>query len=179
MSEPERTLETERIYRGECIGVRKDRVSLSDGTITYREIVEHPNAVCIVAVDDQRNVLMVRQYRKSAEVALLEVPAGTIEEGESPEACAERELREETGFGAGRLQPLGEFWTTPGFTTELMYAFLATGLRADTLPADFDERIELERVPLLQAMEMARTGKVNDAKSIAALLMAEPLLDGA
>ncbi len=173
MLDPERTLESRQVFQGRLIQVRVEQVGLPDGTTARREIVEHPGAVCIVAVDDQRNVLMVRQYRKAVGETLLEVPAGTLEPGERPLECAERELREETGFAARTFDLLGEFWTTPGFTTERMYAFLATALRPDALPADTDERIEVERVPLARAAEMARKGEIHDAKSIAALLMAE------
>jgi 8-oxo-dGTP pyrophosphatase MutT (NUDIX family) len=177
VSEPERTLETERVYQGSRFAVRRDRVGLADGTVTHREIVEIADAVCIVPVDDDGNILLVRQYRKAVEAALLEVPAGAMEPGETPIACAKRELREETGFDAGSFQALGEFWLAPGYTNELMYAFLATKLRADALPADFDERIEVERMSVHEAVEMARSGRMHDAKSIAALLMAERLLD--
>ena len=173
MLEPERTLESRQVFQGKLIHVRVDRVGLPDGSTSYREIVEHPGAVCIVAVDDQSNVLLVRQYRKAAEASLLEVPAGTLEPDEPPLDCARRELREETGVAADEFHLLGEFWTTPGFTTERMYAFLASGLRPDALPADADEHIEVERLPFTQAAEMARSGQIHDAKSIAALLMAE------
>ena len=158
MARPERALESERVYQGGIFHVRRERVALADGVIAYREIVEHPGAVCIVALDGEGNVVLVRQYRKAVEEELLEVPAGRLEEDESPLECAQRELQEETGLAAGRLEELGAFWTTPGFTTERMYAFLATDLRPQSRPADVDERIEVERLPSAQAMEMARTG---------------------
>ena len=173
MVDPERTLESRQVFQGKLIQVRVEQVGLPDGTTAQREIVDHPGAVCIVAVDDEWNVLMVRQYRKAVGASLLEVPAGTLESGEEPLECAERELREETGFAARTFKLLGEFWTAPGFTTERMHAFLATALRPDALPGDADERIEVERVPMSRAAEMARKGEIHDAKSIAALLMAE------
>ncbi|MEE8518126.1 MAG: NUDIX hydrolase [Dehalococcoidia bacterium] len=174
MAEPEITISTERVFQGRRINVRVDRVRLSDGTESSREIIEHPNAVVIVAVDDQRNVLFVRQYRKAPETELFELPAGVIDPGEDPPTAALRELREETGCSADRLEQIGYFYSAPGTMTEKLYAFLATGLKADPLPPDEDERIEVERVPLDRALEMARAGEINDAKSLASLLLAEP-----
>jgi len=103
----------------------------------------------------------------------LELPAGGVEHGEEPLACARRELREETGFAASKLTPIGDFWTIPGFGTERMYVFLSTELRLDRLSADEDEDIQLERIPIAQALEMARGGQLHDAKTIAALALAE------
>lgn len=176
MAEGYRTLSSERVYQGLRVSVRRDRVELAEGRVMERETVEHPDAVVVVALDDARNVLLVRQYRAAPRQMLLELPAGTIERGEDPMTCAQRELREETGFAAGHFQPLGEFWTTPGFCTERMYAFLATKLRPDALPADDDEQIEVERMAVGEALEKARTGQLHDAKTIAALAMAAAYL---
>lgn len=174
MVEPEETISTERVFQGKRINVRVDKVRLSDGTESTRDIVEHPDAVVIVAVDVQRNVLFVRQYRKAPETELLELPAGVIDPGEEPLAAALRELREETGCSAERLDLMGSFYSAPGTMTEKLYAYLATGLTADPLPLDEDERIEVERVPLHQALAMARAGEIHDGKTLASLLLAEP-----
>ncbi|MBF8267320.1 MAG: hydrolase [Dehalococcoidia bacterium] len=168
----EPTVESRRIYRGRVIGVRVDTVRLPKGGTSLREIVEHGHAVVIVPVDPMGRVLLVRQYRKAAGKTLLEAPAGGLDEGEAPEEGALRELQEETGFIAGKLQPMGGFWTTPGFCTEYMHAYLASELRRSALAPDEDESIEVVPVPLTQVPDLIRSGGIEDAKSIAALLMA-------
>ena len=173
MAEPEVTLSSERVFTGGRFGVRVERVRLADGTQTTREILDCPDAVVIVAVDDEQNVLLVRQYRKAIERELLELPAGVIESGDEPLETAQRELREETGFAADRLTELGSFFVSPGGVTECIYSFLGTGLVHRPLAPDGDERIELVRVPFRDAAEMARSGAFQDAKTIASLLMAE------
>ena len=173
MAEPEQTVSSERVFAGKRIGLRVDRVRLADGTETVREVAESPDAVVIVAVDGDRNLLLVRQYRFAVGRELLELPAGVIEGDDSPMASAQRELREETGFAAGELTELGHFYAAPGGLTECMYAFLGTGLTHDPLDADDDERIELVRNCFRETVEMARTGGFHDAKTIASLLLAE------
>ena len=173
MAEPETTVSSERVFEGKRLSVRVDRVRLADGTETVREVAEHPNAVVIVAVDDDQNLLLVRQYRFAVGQELLELPAGLIEDGDAPVATAQRELREETGFSAGELTELGHFYAAPGGMTECLYAFLGTGLTHDPLDADDDERIELVRMGFREALDMARTGGFHDAKTIASLLLAE------
>jgi ADP-ribose pyrophosphatase len=168
----EPTIESRRIYSGKIIGVRVDTIRLQGGGISHREIVEHSPSVVVVPVDQEQRVLLVKQYRKAPEKALLEAPAGGLEEGERPEDGVLRELQEEIGFTAGRLQRMAGFWLTPGFCTEYMHAFLATDLLASSLPPDEDESIEVVSVPLAQVPEMIRSGEIEDAKSIAALLMA-------
>ena len=174
MANTEETVSTERVFQGRRVSVRVDRVRLADGTFTTRDIVDHPNSVVVVAVDDRGNVLLVRQYRKATESELLELPAGVIDPGEEPLAAAQRELREETGHAASEMRELGYFFAAPGSMTECLYSFLATGLREDALPADEDERIELERVPFSEAVRLARSGEIHDAKTLASLLLAEP-----
>ncbi|MCI0816516.1 MAG: NUDIX hydrolase [Chloroflexi bacterium] len=173
MAEPETTVSSERVFEGKRLSVRVDRVRLADGTETVREVAEHPNAVVIVAVDDDQNLLLVRQYRFAVGQELLELPAGLIEDGDAPVATAQRELREETGFSAGELTELGHFYAAPGGMTECLYAFLGTRLTPDPLDADDDERIELVRMGFREAVEMARAGGFHDAKTIASLLLAE------
>lgn len=173
---PEVTVGVEREFVGKRIKVRLDRVRLADGTETLRDVVLHPNAVVIVALDDEGNVLLVRQYRKALERELLELPAGVIEGDDEPLPSAQRELREETGYSAGSLKPLGYFFAAPGSMTECLYSFLARDLTYDPLPADHDERIDLLRVPFAEAIAMARRGDLNDAKTLASLLLAEGLL---
>jgi ADP-ribose pyrophosphatase len=176
VADPEVTIHSERVFQGRRFGVRVERVRLPDGTESTREIVDSPNAVVIVAVDGDGNVLFVRQYRKAPEVELLELPAGVIDPGETPQEAAQRELREETGYAGGTLLELGSFYAAPGGLTELLYAYLATGLVEDPLPPDEDERIELERMTFAVALVEAYAGRFHDAKTLASLLLAQPHL---
>ena len=174
LTEP--TIETKRIYEGRIINLRVDTVRMPSGNTATREIVEHSHAVCIVPVDEDGNVVLVRQYRKPAEEALLEVHAGGVEEGEVSEEAVLRELQEEIGYTAGSLQHLSSFWVAPGWATEFMHAYLATDLTPSRLEADEDENIEVVRLPFDDALAMLRTGEIKDGKTIAAMLLAQPLL---
>lgn len=172
MPNPEHTVATERIFRGRIVGLRVDTIQLPGGRVSLREIVEHSGSVAIVPLDDHGNVLMVRQYRKPVEQELLEIPAGMLEPGEEPVTAARRELEEETGYTAHRIEPLIQFFTSPGFCDEEMHVFLATGLVAGQPNPDEDEQIDLVPVPLAHVPEMIRHGEIRDGKSIAALLLA-------
>ena len=173
----ELTIGTKRIYEGNIINVRVDTVRMPSGRDATREIVEHSHAVCIVPIDNEGNVVLVRQYRKPAEDALLEVPAGGVEDGEISEEAVLRELQEEIGYTADHLEHLSSFWVAPGWATEYMHAYLATGLRESRLDGDEDENIEVVRLKFDEAVSMLKTGEINDGKTIAALLLAQPLLD--
>ena len=173
----ELTIGTKRIYEGNIINVRVDTVRMPSGRDAAREIVEHSHAVCIVPIDNEGNVVLVRQYRKPAEDALLEVPAGGVEDGEISEEAVLRELQEEIGYTADHLEHLSSFWVAPGWATEYMHAYLATGLRESRLDGDEDENIEVVRLRFDEAVSMLKTGEINDGKTIAALLLAQPLLD--
>ena len=168
----ETTVESKVEFEGRILRVRVDKVSLPDGRITTREIAEHGASVCIVPVDPQGNVLLVRQYRKPVEDQLLEVPAGGIEPGETPLEAAVRELQEEVGFTAEEIQLLSSFWISPGWCTEFMSAYLATKLEPARLPADYDENIDVVPVPLSEVDGLIRSGEIIDLKSIASLLLA-------
>ena len=173
----ELTIGTKRIYEGNIINVRVDTVRMPSGRDATREIVEHSHAVCIVPIDNDGNVVLVRQYRKPAEDALLEVPAGGVEDGEISEEAVLRELQEEIGYTADHLEHLSSFWVAPGWATEYMHAYLATGLRESRLDGDEDENIEVVRLRFDEAVSMLKTGEINDGKTIAALRLAQPLLD--
>ena len=177
--QPERPLSTESVYDGKIIRVRVDEVSLPDGTQTSREVVEHSASVVAVPVDSEGNVLLVRQYRYPVRRFLLEAPAGKVEESETPDSCVRRELQEETGYASRDLKPLGSFWMSPGFSTELMHAYLAKDLVPSKLDADKDENILVERFPLSGVQRLIRQGEIQDAKTIAALLLITCLLDSA
>jgi len=166
---------THPIYQGRVFSVRQDLVRLPNGHTTKLDIVEHPGAVVLVPVEDD-HLWFVRQYRHAAGEALLELPAGTTEKGEDLIACAHRELREEIGMSAREVSKIGEFFIAPGYSTEFLHIYLASGLRPDPLPGDDDEFIQVERIPVAQAYHLAESGQVRDAKTLAALVLARPLL---
>ena len=174
----EPTISTRPIFQGRILNVRVDTIRLPNGRETTREIVDHDPSICVVPVDQANNVLLVRQYRKPTESFLLEVPAGGIEEGETPEEATRRELQEEIGHTAGSLTELTAFWLAPGWCSEYMYAFLATDLTPAALDADEDEFIEVVRVPLLDIPGKIAGGEIQDAKSVASLLLAMRVLEG-
>ena len=167
----EPTIQSRRIFEGKILSLRVDTVGLSQGRTSTREIVEHGPAVAIVPLDESMNVLLVRQYRKAVDQALLEVPAGGMEDGEEPEVCARRELEEETGYSASRWERLGSFFTTPGFSDEEMHTFLATELTPGESHPDEDEVIEPVTVPLTSVRELIEKGEIRDAKTITSLLL--------
>jgi ADP-ribose pyrophosphatase len=173
---PVEVLAQETVYKGRAFTVRRDTVRHQDGKLASLEIVEHPGAVAILPVDGNGNILFVRQYRHPTGKEMLELPAGTLNPGEDPLACASREIREETGFAARNLVKLGEFFIAPGYSDEYMYVYLATDLQHDPLQGDDDEFITLEAIPVDQAFKMALNGGLPDAKSLAALLLARPQL---
>lgn len=175
---PFETIGSEIVYAGRAFTVRRDRVRLPDGRQSRLDIVEHVGSVIIIPVDDDGNLLLVRQYRHAAGLDMLELPAGTLDPGEAPEACARREVREETGMAAGRLESLGGFHLAPGYSTEYMHVFLAGDLRPDPLEADTDEFLSVERLPLDEALRLAAGGGLPDAKSLAALFLARARLEG-
>ena len=165
----ERTLESKRIYEGRILSLRVDRVLLPNGRETTREVVEHPDCVAIVAMDSQDNVILVRQYRSPVGMVLLEIPAGGIEPGEQPLQSAIRELEEETGHTAGRMERLGGFYSSPGYSTEFLHLFLATELEPGPSRAQEDEIIEVVPIPLKQVRSLITSGELRDSKSIAGL----------
>lgn len=181
----ERLVGSRVLYKGHYITFRVDTIERVDGTRAERDVAGHPGAVAILALDDDDQVLFVRQWRSAADRAMLEIPAGTLDivdadagTVEDPALAAPRELEEETGYRASTWRLLTRFWTAPGFATELMYLYLATDLRpadGDVRGPDEDEHLELKRLPWRDAVAAALDGRVVDAKSILALLMLERL----
>jgi len=171
-----KNLESKILHQGRVFSLRRDRVRMPDGLEASLDIIDHPPAVTLVPVDDEGQILFVRQYRHAIGSEILELPAGVMEAGEPPEVSARREIREETGMSAASLQLLGEFYQVPGYSTEYMYVYLAQGLQPDPLPGDDDEYITVERMPVSQAYQMAKMGEIKDAKTLAALLLAAPYL---
>jgi ADP-ribose pyrophosphatase len=174
----ERLVSSEVLRKSRILEFRIDTIEAADGHRSTRDIAGHPGGVCVVALDAEDRVLMVRQWRHAIGGPLLEIPAGTLdrhEDGavEDHAGAAARELEEETGARAGTWQYLGGFYTAPGFTSELMHLYLATDLRAadeDRLGPDDDERLELRPVPFDEALAQAERGEIADAKSIVGLL---------
>ncbi len=165
---------SESIYNGRVFDVRLDRV-VEDGVEYQREVVVHRGSAVIVPLFDDGTVALVRQYRHPADDYLLEVPAGSLEAGEDPLTAARRELEEEIGVTAANLEKIAEFYVSPGFLTEKMHIFLATSLTPTTQNLEPDELIQIERIPLTQAAHLARTGQIQDAKTIVGLLTAETM----
>lgn len=160
------------IHDGRIVKLWLERVLLPNGAQTDLEVIEHPGASAVLPFINADEVLLIRQHRHCAGGSILEVPAGTLQPGESPEACALREIEEETGFRAGRLEPLGWIWTTPGFTTEKIFLFAAHDLAPGRISPDPDEVISPERMALSDALERAARGDITDAKTIATLFRA-------
>lgn len=174
---PFELIKSETLLQGRTFKVRRDTLLTPDGRETRLEIVDHGGSVVVIPIDNENNVLFVRQYRHAAKADLLELPAGTRDEDEPFEECAAREIREETGMEATELQKLGEFYLAPGYSTEFMAVFLATGLKENPLQADEDEFLDVEKIPLRKAYERAEQGDIPDAKSLAALMLARPHLE--
>jgi len=173
---PFELLKSETIMKGRAFAIRRDHLKTPDGRETKYDIIEHGGSVVIIPIDENGNVLLVRQYRHATGGDLLELPAGTLDDNEAPEVCAAREIREETGMAAGKLLKLGDFYLVPGYSTEFMHVFLATELSDDPLEADADEFLSVESIPLVEAIQMAERGEIPDAKSLAAFFLAGPHL---
>lgn len=166
----ETRISSENIYAGKIMKVKKDQVMLPDGRQGVREIVELSDAVAVLAVNDNNEVLMVRQFRYPTGGSLLEIPAGKVEQGEKPLDCAKRELEEETGCRAAVWKELCYFFTSPGFCTEKIYLYLASELSMHETKFDQDEFIEIETFNINAALGMVKDGSVIDAKTIIGIL---------
>lgn len=165
------TLKSEQIYQGRVFEVRLD--TIREGNVEYiREVVVHRGSAVIVPVFGDGTVALVRQYRHAAGKYLLEVPAGSLDEGEDPESGAMRELEEEIGYRADKVEKIAEFYVSPGFLTEKMFVYLATELTETSQNLEEDELIEIERLSFEQALEKIRSGEIEDAKTIVGLTFA-------
>jgi len=164
---------SQKVFDGRVVKVTVDTVS--EGDLTYqREVVHHPGSAVIVPVHDDGTVSLVRQYRHPTVRYLLEVPAGTLSDGERPEAGAARELEEELGLVAEHLEKLAEFFVSPGFLEEKMWVYLATGLSQGKAQPDEDEVLDIIRLPMEDALEMISSGEIQDAKTIIGLILSAP-----
>ncbi len=167
---------SEVVFRGRVFRVRRDWVQRADGRVVTWDVVEHHGAVTMVPVDEDGQVWFVRQYRHAVGETILEFPAGTLEPGEAPLACAQRELAEEIGRAAARWTRLGAFYLAPGYSTEHMVVFLARDLRPAQAALDADEILRPERYPIAEVDQWMRDGRIRDAKTLAAWLLARPHL---
>lgn len=168
-------LSTRRAYTGRILNLDIDTVRFPDGSEGELEIIRHPGAAAVVPLASEPSgpdpvVLMIRQYRYAAGGALWEIPAGRLDQGETPAECAQRELREEAGVTAGRVEQLTTIWTTPGFTDEAIHLFVATELKAATASREPDEFIEVVPRPLSEVLTGIRDGEIRDGKTIAGIL---------
>lgn len=158
------------LHKGRSFNFTLEKVQLDNGRIMDVEMVRHPGATAIVALTPQGQVILLRQYRHSAEASIWEIPAGTLEPGEAPEICARRELAEEAGLHAARWEPLGQLYALPGYSDEIIHLFLARELSATPQQLDPDEMITVHAVAFDECLEMVQTGQLRDAKSMAAIL---------
>ncbi len=176
----ERLVDSTIVHRGRYLEVRVETTERADGSRHRRDVVRHPGAVAVVALDDAGRLLLVRQWRQPAGRSLLEIPAGTLDRDpvtgalEDPELASRRELEEETGYRATSWEKLGTFWTAPGFASELMHLYVATDLVAaghGRLTPDVDEVLELVRLPVDDALAAAERGDIHDAKTLIGILL--------
>ena len=172
----EKRISGETVFDGKIMHVRRDIVELSDGSESFREVVDHSGGVCVLAVDDEGRVLTVRQFRYPFERVLREIPAGKLEKGEDPDKAAERELREETGAVAGKMERLGEIYPTPAYCGEIIRMYLARDLVFGENDLDEGEFLDVERVPFDELVEKVFAGEIRDAKTVTAVLKAKILL---
>ncbi len=169
----EKVVESETIFQGKLISLRVEKVELPGGVRSTREIVVHRGAVAILPILPSGDVLLVRQFRLPAKKVLWEIPAGTLTPGEEPLECARRELKEETGYSAGKWRKLTSLFLAPGYSTECIHIFLAEELSQGKAKLDEDEIISLSPIPLGKALEMVINGEIEDAKTVCALLLYE------
>jgi ADP-ribose pyrophosphatase len=173
MSFIEKTVESEYLYRGKIINLRKDKIEQPDGKQFLREIVEHNGGVGIVAFDLEGNVILVTQYRKPFEEVLIEIPAGKLEKDEVPIECAAREMEEETGFKPIKLDLMTVVYPSPGFLTEKLYIYFCNQMQQGILNFDEGEHLTSQHIPYDKAIEMIHSGEIKDGKTIIGLLMAK------
>lgn len=172
-----RTINREEIYKGKIISLVKDTIVLPDGRTTTRDVVLHNGAAAIVPIDNEGNILFVRQYRQPAGEELLEIPAGILEKGEDPLECAKRELEEETGYRALELSHICSMYTAVGFCTEMIHIYFAQNLVESKQNLDEDEFVNVEKYSLDEAIEMIFDSRIKDGKTIAGILAAKKLIE--
>lgn len=174
----EKTVSSKSVYNGNIINVELMTVTLPDGRQATRDIVRHPGASAVIALNEKGEMYMVRQFRKPLEAESLEIPAGKLDHGEDPLECARRELKEETGLSAGRLKHIVSIHSTPGFSDEVLHLYAALNLFEGDSCADADEFISTERYSVPQLLDMILDGRITDAKTIIGVFLAEKIING-
>ena len=170
----EETISSERVYSGRILDLDVDQVRLPSGTEAEREVIRHLGAAVVLPLLDGGRTILVNQFRYPMGEELLELPAGKLDPGEDPAECAARELAEETGWRAGEIHDLGSFFTTPGFTDEVLHAFVATGLEhSPGIEPDPDEAIEIVTMTVEEALEACHDSRIRDGKTLATILLAQ------
>ena len=160
------------IYSGKKINLRKDEFVLEDGRKVYREIIEHPGSAAIIPFITRDEIILIQQYRHAVKETIYEIPAGTLDEGETFHNCAVRELEEETGYKAGILEPLVIIYPSPGILSEIMYIFKASNLVRTQMSHQDDESIKcIMQIKITEALKMIKEGKIKDAKTVCSILM--------
>ena len=171
----EEKIESTPIYEGKILGLRKDKVRLEDNSESFREVISHNGGACVAALDDDDNILLVRQFRYPFNDVITEIPAGKLEKGEDPKECAIRELLEETGYEAGRVISLGQILPTPAYDEEVTHIFYADMLKKKETHLDEGEFLECLKIPFDDAVKMVLNGKIRDAKTVCGILKAQVL----
>lgn len=172
MNFEEKTLTSECVYDGKIMTVLKDSVEIADGKNSFREVVKHSGGVVILALKDDNTVLIVKQFRYPLKQTILELPAGKLEKGEEPDLAAKRELEEETGYRAKDWKSLGYIYTSPGYSDEKLYLYLARNLEYAGAHPDEGEIIKAYEYPLSEVIRMVKNGEISDAKTICAVMRA-------
>ncbi len=172
MTFEEKTLSSEMIYKGAILNLRRDKVEVINGKISHREIVEHNGGVAMVAVKDDGKVIMIKQFRKPIEKVIMEIPAGKIEKGEEPYSTAVRELKEETGYTANKIEFLTKFYPTVGYSSEALHIYLCTDLIAGETEFDENEALDIFEIDLDELFKMAVNGEIEDGKTAIGIMQA-------
>jgi len=172
MTHTEKTISSERIYEGAILNLRKDLVTVIGDKTSYREIVEHRGGVTLAAITDDKKMVLVRQFRKAAEKVVLEAPAGKMEEGEDPKLTAIRELKEETGYTAANLEHITSFYSSIGYSEEVIHLYYATGLVPGETNFDDNEALDIVEYDIAELKRMVLAGEIEDGKTIAAIMIA-------
>lgn len=166
----EKEVSRKNIFSGKILKLRVDEILTPDGKTAEREIIEHNGGAGIVAVTNDGKIVLVEQYRRPYDEITLEIPAGKLDGNEDPNFCAERELKEETGYTSKEIMPFGEIYPSPGYTNEIIYLYLAKNLEAGTASPDEDEFLHIKKLPLSEALAMVNSGKIKDSKTVIGIL---------
>ncbi|MGL5347423.1 MAG: NUDIX hydrolase [Peptostreptococcaceae bacterium] len=172
----EKTISSDRVYTGKVVSLRVDTVEIERQGYQKREIVEHGGAVGIVAITDEKKVILIKQFRKPIEKVIWEIPAGKLEINENPKDCAIRELKEETGYSAENIKLIHKFYTSPGFSNQKVYIYLAMGLTSGECKFDDDENIDMYELDFEEAYNMVLKNEIEDSKTAIGILLAKELI---